>query len=83
MEMTLVKSLHSGDPDVNCPVLQWLCELASADVLASGKCVADALQELFGLHPTVLCVHVTQAFLESSPPTVESRVRFPAETCHS
>ncbi len=24
MEMTLVKSLHSGDPDVICPVWQWM-----------------------------------------------------------
>jgi hypothetical protein len=41
--MTLVKSLHSGDPDV-------------PDVLPTGRYLADALQLLFGLHP--LAVHV-------------------------
>jgi hypothetical protein len=38
MDMTLVKSLHSGDPDV-------------PDDLAAGRHLADALQLLFGLHP--------------------------------
>ncbi len=43
MEMTLVKSLHSGDPDV-------------PDDQAAGRYLADALQLLFGLHPRA--VHV-------------------------
>jgi hypothetical protein len=61
--MTLVKSLHSGDPGVTV-----IHGLASADVLAAGRCFADALQVLFGLHPSVVhvcsCmfnVHVTHA----------------------
>jgi len=41
MKITLVKSLHSGDRDV---------------ILAAGRCFADALQVLFGLHPSA--VHV-------------------------
>jgi hypothetical protein len=41
--------------------------LASADVLASGRCFADALQVLFGLHPgaghvcSCIFMHVTHA----------------------
>ncbi len=46
MEMTLVKSLHSGEPDVT-------------DVLAAGRYLADALQLLFGLQTRA--VHVTHA----------------------
>ncbi len=56
MEMTSVKSLHSGDPDVICPGWLRICGLASADILAAGRWFADALQVLFGLHPSV--VHV-------------------------
>ncbi len=43
--MTLVKSLHSGDPYV-------------PDVLAAGRYLADALQLLFGLHPDAVHVHM-------------------------
>jgi hypothetical protein len=46
----MVKSLHSGDPDVICPVWQRICGLASVDALAAGRCFAAALQVLFGLH---------------------------------
>ncbi len=53
--MTLVKSLHSCD-GVICPVCQLICGLASAEDLAAGRCFADALQVLFGLHPSA--VHV-------------------------
>ncbi len=55
MKMTLVKSLHCGDPDVICPVRQKTCGLASA----AGRCFADALQVLFGQYILVqiMCVH--------------------------
>jgi hypothetical protein len=52
MEITLVKSLHSGDPDV-------------PDDLAAGRYLADALQLLFGLHPRA--VHVTHALGGATP----------------
>ncbi len=56
MEITLVKSLHIGDPDMISPVYSEYPELQVPDVLAAGRCLADALQVLFGLHPSP--VHV-------------------------
>ena len=52
IEMTLVKSLYNGDPDVIFPVWQWMSGLASR--LRGNK--PSALHVLFGLHCTA--VHV-------------------------
>jgi hypothetical protein len=59
--MTLVKSLHSSDSDMICPVWQWMHRLASADVLAADRCSADAFQVLIGPHPSA--VHVCSMFM--------------------
>jgi hypothetical protein len=51
--MTLVKSLHSGDPDKICPVCSEYVDLGPG-VLGAGRCFADALQILFGIHPSAI-----------------------------
>ncbi len=59
--MTLVKSLHSGDHYVICPDDSEYADLQVPDVLAAGRCFADALQVLFCLHPNA--VHVCSMFI--------------------
>jgi hypothetical protein len=49
IEMTLVKSLYNGDPDVICP---RLCGSGRADCLRVNK--TSALQVLFGIHPAAV-----------------------------
>ncbi len=47
MEMTLVKSLHSGDPDMICPAWQWISGLASAWCLDSWQMPCTVIRFLW------------------------------------
>jgi hypothetical protein len=57
MELTLVKSLHTVvvTPMWSVPDSEYK-DLQVPDVLAAGSCFSDALQMLFGPHPSA--VHV-------------------------
>jgi hypothetical protein len=73
MEMTLVKSLHSGDPDMICLAWQWIHWLVNAWCQYLGF---NDLPVLFGLHPSgavpmalfwSVCLPVQRPRLDSRP----------------